>query len=185
MTPQLRAPGRLPHPTAGVREALALYMDKLRHVRPSLSGRDLMALGVPQGPAVGAMLARLRICAVGRRRRGAIAGDRSWCAGGLKEECASRVAEESRTYHLPRAPPRNGPRRGGCGVQRKRFPAPLAMTGEGEGRPLALRQSSGRAGYSSPRGLRLPSAGASWKRYWLAYPAMSPQRSHDHSRTPL
>lgn len=42
------------------REALALYLDKLRYVRPSLNGRDLMALGVPQGPAVGAMLARLR-----------------------------------------------------------------------------------------------------------------------------
>lgn len=44
----------------GTREALALYLDKLRHVRPALNGRDLMALGVPQGPAVGAMLARLR-----------------------------------------------------------------------------------------------------------------------------
>ena len=44
----------------GTREALDLYMGKLRHVRPSLNGRDLMALGVPQGPAVGATLARLR-----------------------------------------------------------------------------------------------------------------------------
>ena len=44
----------------GTREALDLYMGKLRHVRPSLNGRDLMALGVPQGPAVGAMLTRLR-----------------------------------------------------------------------------------------------------------------------------
>ena len=43
-----------------MRETFALYMDSLRHVRPSLSGRDLIALGVPQGPAVGAMLARLR-----------------------------------------------------------------------------------------------------------------------------
>ncbi len=47
-------------PDAGVREALALYIDKLRHVKPLLSGRDLMQLGVPQGPAVGAMLVRLR-----------------------------------------------------------------------------------------------------------------------------
>lgn len=47
-------------PDAREREALALYLDKLRHVRPALNGRDLMALGVPQGPAVGAMLARLR-----------------------------------------------------------------------------------------------------------------------------
>ena len=47
-------------PDARTREALALYLDRLRHVRPALNGRDLMALGVPQGPAVGAMLARLR-----------------------------------------------------------------------------------------------------------------------------
>ena len=47
-------------PDAVTREALVLYLDRLRHVRPSLSGRDLMELGVPQGPAVGAMLARLR-----------------------------------------------------------------------------------------------------------------------------
>ena len=47
-------------PDTRTREALALYLDRLRHVRPALNGRDLMALGVPQGPAVGAMLARLR-----------------------------------------------------------------------------------------------------------------------------
>ena len=47
-------------PDSRTREALALYLDKLRHVRLALNGRDLMALGVPQGPAVGAMLARLR-----------------------------------------------------------------------------------------------------------------------------
>ena len=47
-------------PDARAREALTLYLDRLRHVRPSLSGRDLMQLGVPQGPAVGAMLVRLR-----------------------------------------------------------------------------------------------------------------------------
>ena len=45
---------------ARTREALTLYLDRLRHVKPALSGRDLMELGVPQGPAVGAMLARLR-----------------------------------------------------------------------------------------------------------------------------
>ena len=47
-------------PDANARAALALYLDTLRHVRPSLNGRDLMALGVQQGPAVGAMLVRLR-----------------------------------------------------------------------------------------------------------------------------
>ena len=45
---------------ARTREALTLYLDRLRHVKPALSGRDLMELGVPQGQAVGAMLARLR-----------------------------------------------------------------------------------------------------------------------------
>ena len=47
-------------PDGRTRESLSLYLDRLRHVRPSLNGRDLMALGVPQGPAVGAMLAQLR-----------------------------------------------------------------------------------------------------------------------------
>ena len=47
-------------PVDSTREALALFLDRLRNVRPSLNGRDLMALGVEQGPAIGAMLARLR-----------------------------------------------------------------------------------------------------------------------------
>ncbi|MDP6494295.1 MAG: hypothetical protein QGI09_02475 [Dehalococcoidia bacterium] len=32
----------------------------MRYVRPSLGGRDLIDLGVPQGMAVGEMLVRLR-----------------------------------------------------------------------------------------------------------------------------
>ena len=36
------------------------YLTELRHVRPELNGRDLIALGVPEGPRVGEMLAELR-----------------------------------------------------------------------------------------------------------------------------
>ena len=42
------------------RQSLTLFLDKLRYVKPSLGGRDLIALGVPQGPAIGKMLSRLR-----------------------------------------------------------------------------------------------------------------------------
>ena len=38
---------------------LRLYLDELRHVRPLLDGDDLMALGVPEGPAVGLLLTEL------------------------------------------------------------------------------------------------------------------------------
>ena len=43
-----------------LRAALRSYLDSLRHVRPALTGADLIALGVPQGPQVGRMLAQLR-----------------------------------------------------------------------------------------------------------------------------
>ena len=36
------------------------YLAELRHVRPELGGSDLIALGVPEGPKVGEMLAELR-----------------------------------------------------------------------------------------------------------------------------
>ena len=36
------------------------YLTELRHVRPELKGGDLIALGVPEGPRVGEMLAELR-----------------------------------------------------------------------------------------------------------------------------
>ncbi len=42
------------------RERLRLYLDRLRHVRPSLNGRDLLRMGVPQGPMVGELLRELR-----------------------------------------------------------------------------------------------------------------------------
>ena len=38
---------------------LRVYLDELRYVRPLLNGDDLMALGVPEGPAVGLMLTEL------------------------------------------------------------------------------------------------------------------------------
>ena len=42
-----------------MRERLGLYLDELRGVRPLLSGRSLLDLGVAHGPAVGEGLARL------------------------------------------------------------------------------------------------------------------------------
>ena len=38
---------------------LRLYLDELRHVRTSLDGNNLIALGVPQGPVLGQMLDKL------------------------------------------------------------------------------------------------------------------------------
>jgi tRNA nucleotidyltransferase (CCA-adding enzyme) len=43
-----------------IRARLNEYLDSLRHVRPSLDGNDLIALGVPQGPMVGRALEALR-----------------------------------------------------------------------------------------------------------------------------
>ena len=37
-----------------------LYSDRLRHVRPSLTGKDLRALGIPEGPQLGRILSSLR-----------------------------------------------------------------------------------------------------------------------------
>lgn len=39
---------------------LTLFLEELRHVKPSLGGRDLIELGVSQGPDIGEMLVRLR-----------------------------------------------------------------------------------------------------------------------------
>lgn len=41
------------------RRRLRLYLDRLRHVRVSLTGSDLLTLGVPPGPPVGATLRKL------------------------------------------------------------------------------------------------------------------------------
>jgi hypothetical protein len=43
-----------------VRELALDYVDRIRYIRPSLNGDDLISLGVPEGPQVGRVLARLR-----------------------------------------------------------------------------------------------------------------------------
>ncbi len=43
-----------------VRERLNDYLGRLRHVRPVLNGRDVVSLGVPEGPIVGEVLRELR-----------------------------------------------------------------------------------------------------------------------------
>jgi len=47
-------------PQVEARRNLSLFLEKLRHVKPTLNGRDLIELGVPQGPDVGKMLSELR-----------------------------------------------------------------------------------------------------------------------------
>ena len=42
------------------RANLSLFLEKLRHVKPALGGKDLIDMGVSQGPAVGQMLATLK-----------------------------------------------------------------------------------------------------------------------------
>ena len=64
--------GRRPAPTAPVRRGAAtsapvsravsnlrLYLSRLRHVSTSLSGGDIVAMGVPEGPRVGEVLREL------------------------------------------------------------------------------------------------------------------------------
>jgi tRNA nucleotidyltransferase (CCA-adding enzyme) len=41
-------------------DKLRSYLSEYRYIKPSLSGRELLALGVPQGPTVGAVLCKLR-----------------------------------------------------------------------------------------------------------------------------
>ena len=43
-----------------VKERLNFYLEKLRHLKPSLNGGDLVSLGATQGPMVGEMLRTLR-----------------------------------------------------------------------------------------------------------------------------
>ena len=42
-----------------VAQRLGLYQEELRHVKPYLNGDDLIALGVPEGPMVGKLLAEI------------------------------------------------------------------------------------------------------------------------------
>jgi tRNA nucleotidyltransferase (CCA-adding enzyme) len=41
----------------GAAEPARRWLDELRHVRLEIAGRDLMAAGIPEGPAVGRALA--------------------------------------------------------------------------------------------------------------------------------
>ena len=50
--------------SCGVKEALQLYLTKLRYVKPVLDGRTLIALGVSQGPLVGEVLRELRVARI-------------------------------------------------------------------------------------------------------------------------
>lgn len=62
-----------------VSRVLRRYLVELRHLKPALRGDDLLAMGVPPGPAVGAALAQLRAA----RQDGQIqdaAGERRWVA---------------------------------------------------------------------------------------------------------
>ncbi len=44
----------------GVREVLELYLSKLKQIKTSLNGKDLISLGVAEGPRVGQILGELR-----------------------------------------------------------------------------------------------------------------------------
>ena len=43
-----------------VREALRLYLDRLRYVKPALKGGDLISMGVAEGPMVGELLRQIK-----------------------------------------------------------------------------------------------------------------------------
>ena len=60
-----------------VSRSLRRYLAALRHLKPALRGDDLLAMGVPPGPAVGAALAQLRAAWQDGHIRDA-AGERRW-----------------------------------------------------------------------------------------------------------
>ena len=60
-----------------VSRALRCYLVELRYIKPALRGDDLMAMGVPPGPAVGKALVELRV-ARQDGRVGDTAGERRW-----------------------------------------------------------------------------------------------------------
>ena len=45
-------------------KAIDLYLNKLRYIRPQLSGEDLIAIGIPQGEQIGKVLNRLYIARI-------------------------------------------------------------------------------------------------------------------------
>ena len=60
LAPEALDAGVLAIENAATRDRLRRYIDEWRHVRPALSGRDLLRLGVPQGPRVGELLDELK-----------------------------------------------------------------------------------------------------------------------------
>ena len=69
--------------SAAAGRALRRYLTELRQIVPALRGEDLLALGVPPGPPVGAVLTQLRAA----RQDGQVtdaAGERQWVARWLR-----------------------------------------------------------------------------------------------------
>ena len=68
-SPEAVAACRIASGSAIVQERLGLYLDKLRKIKPLLSGRDLLGLGVAEGPRVGEALAQLKRARLDREVR--------------------------------------------------------------------------------------------------------------------
>lgn len=68
---------------AAAGRALRRYLAELRHIVPALRGDDLLAMGVPPGPPVGAVLAQLRAARQDGQAVDA-AGERQWVAQWLQ-----------------------------------------------------------------------------------------------------
>ncbi len=54
-------------PSVEARAALELYLTKLRHMKPRLDGKDLIGLGIAEGPCVGEVLRELRDAVINGR----------------------------------------------------------------------------------------------------------------------
>jgi tRNA nucleotidyltransferase (CCA-adding enzyme) len=76
----------LMEPPGIVRRRLRQYLEHWRYRRPALRGRDLQALGVAPGPAMGQMLARLRVARLdgeARKRQDEVMLIRAWQSSGI------------------------------------------------------------------------------------------------------
>ena len=69
--------------SAAANGALRRYLAELRHIVPALRGDDLLAMGVPPGPPVGAVLTQLRAARQDGQAVDA-AGERQWVAQWLR-----------------------------------------------------------------------------------------------------
>jgi len=75
--------------SAPARERLRLYLEELRPQRPTLGGRELIALGIPRGPEVGRCLRQLLEARLDGRiadREGEMALVRRWAAEYAEED---------------------------------------------------------------------------------------------------